>query len=89
LGGPVHSAAYEGKTEVVAYLLSRGANPNALEPQNRSPLYWASQNGHLETVRALLAGGADPNAGESALKEAKRQGHNDVVELLRQHGAKE
>jgi ankyrin repeat protein len=89
LGTPLHDAAYAGKVEIIRYLITRGADPNALEARNYSPLYWAAQNGHLEAVRVLLKNGADPDLGESAMKEAQRQGHNKVVALLKQHGAKE
>jgi len=89
LGTPLHGAAYEGKAEMIGYLIRRGANPNALESRNYTPLYWASEHGHLEAVRILLENGADPNLGESAIKEARRQWHNEVVTLLKQRGAKE
>jgi ankyrin repeat protein len=89
LGTPLHAAAYHGKEEMIGYLIRRGANPNALESRNLTPLYWAAGNGHLEAVRVLLENGADPNLGESAMKEAQRQGHSDVVALLKRHGAKE
>jgi len=89
LGTPLHAAAYKGKAEAIEYLIRRGANPNVVESRNYTPLYWASQNGHVEAVRVLLKNGANPNLGESAIMEAKRQGHTEVVALLRQHGAKE
>jgi ankyrin repeat protein len=89
IGTPLHDAAYAGNAKIAAYLISRGANPNIVESRNYSPLYRAAQHGHLETVRTLLDHGADPNLGASALKEAKRQEHDGVVELLEKRGAKE
>jgi len=89
LGTPLHDAAYKGKVEMIKYLIRRGAHVNALEARNYTPLYWAAGNGHIEAVRALLENGADANLGESAMKEAQREGHKAVVALLKQHGAKE
>ncbi len=58
----------------------------------------AASIGILETVKLLLDKGADVNArnneGQSALSLALESAYpgsdrNDIVELLRQHGAKE
>jgi len=52
----------------------------------------ASYNEALEVVRLLLEYGADVEAknsrGETALQEATEKGHDEVVKLLREHGAK-
>ncbi len=53
----------------------------------------AAGHGHINTVQALLDAGADVNAkqkyGGTALKYAIAQGHTEIVELLKQAGAKE
>ena len=55
-------------------------------------MHQASINGALEVVRLLLEHGADVKArkkkGKTALQVADEKGHNYVVELLREHGAK-
>jgi ankyrin repeat protein len=52
----------------------------------------ASFEGALEVVRLLLEHGADVEVkdyyGKTALQEAADRGHDKVVELLREHGAK-
>jgi ankyrin repeat protein len=56
----LHSAAQRGHLDVVRFLLSRGANPNAREAgDNTYPLHWAVAGRHLEIARALLDAGTD------------------------------
>jgi ankyrin repeat protein len=49
-------------------------------------------NGAFEVVRLLLERGADveakDNNGKNSLQEAARYGHDEVVKLLLEHGAK-
>jgi ankyrin repeat protein len=88
IGTPLHAAANGGHVDVIEYLIRGGADPDVVESRNYTPLYWASQKGHIEAVRVLLENGADPNLGRSAMVEAERHGHSEVVTLLKQHGAK-
>lgn len=48
--------------EIVKLLLDRGADVNAGDINNRSPLYFAAKNGCVEAVELLLKRGADVNA---------------------------
>lgn len=59
---PLHSATAnhdEASAEpIVAALLNAGANPNALQAGDFTPLMAARQNGHTRVARLLLAKGA-------------------------------
>src|SRR5207248_1602581 len=57
-------AAVNGGAEVVAVLLDRGADPNAVTKGDRStPLHRAAQRGHVAIVSLLLAKGAAADGG--------------------------
>ena len=49
--------------------------------------------GHAQVVKVLLENGPDATAktreGRAPLSLAKKKGHNEIVELLRKHRAKE
>ena len=74
---------------VLRLLLERGADINARNRFGQTSLHRASYSGSLETVRLLLEHGADvgaeDNDGETVLQAAHG---SEVVELLREHGAK-
>ena len=53
-------ASASGNTDVIKFLLSKGANPNSLGSFNRSSLWRAAFASHLETSQVLLENGADP-----------------------------
>jgi ankyrin repeat protein len=50
------------QASTIAYLLSVGADPNALDRSGVAPLHRAVRTRSLPAVRALLDGGADPRA---------------------------
>ncbi|MDQ6700190.1 MAG: ankyrin repeat domain-containing protein, partial [Acidobacteriota bacterium] len=59
------AANYRGTTELVRYLLDKGAEANPPVPRplfNFSPLFFAVWSGETEKVRLLQAHGADPTA---------------------------
>ena len=88
---PLHYAAFEGRAEVVKFLLEKGADKNALAPNGYSPLMLAVRGNHLEAARALLY--EDPDLmvkgpkGETALALAKAGNFKDLEDLLRRAGA--
>ena len=77
--------------EVVAQLLSAGADPNAVDFEGSTPLMYAAEMETPEVLRALLAAGADPDAqdaeGRSALMYAADHCQMESVRLLVHSGA--
>lgn len=69
---PLHYAADANhwnptaQAETIAYLLSVGADPNAVDKTGVAPLHRAVRTRSLPAVRALLDGGADPRAPNKA-----------------------
>ncbi|XP_047049298.1 ankyrin-2-like [Lolium rigidum] len=85
----LHSAAIRGHSEIVEFLLSRGADVNALSVTG-TPLSVASFKGHASTVKILLQHNANPNKGNRlfvALDMALRKSFVSCVKLLIQGGA--
>ena len=69
---PLHYAADANRwnptaqSEMIAYLISIGADPNALDGAGVAPLHRAVRTRSLPAVRALLDGGANPRAPNKA-----------------------
>ena len=55
-------AADQGNTDLVRTLISRGANVNARDEWDLTPLHRAAHRRHIETARVLLSEGANFNA---------------------------
>lgn len=83
---PLHYAASKGQLDVVSYLLSQGAMPNAPAPNGSSPIMMAARAGSPDAVQLLLDAGADPVAidlnGDNAAAVARDHGHTDLAESL-------
>ena len=56
---PLIWAACQGRTTLVEFFLSRGADINATDSHNRTALIWAADRGDLETTLCLIKHGAD------------------------------
>ena len=56
----IHIAARYGNTNTVRYLLSLGANVNAVDEEGWTALHWASAGGHVNVMQLLLVHGTDP-----------------------------
>lgn len=85
-------AAEQGHSDIVHFLLTSGADPNANRETDRvTAVYIAAQNGHAKTVAVLCEAGAEVNArkasGASPLYIAAQQGSVEVVRILLAHGA--
>lgn len=88
----VCSAIRAHQREIVAVLLDRGADVNAMsEDRGNTPLMEASVRGDTEVVEKLLDAGADVNLlsknGQTALMLAVGEGFADVVRHLMHRGA--
>lgn len=95
------AAAAAGKTDMVRFLLEKGADVDEMgiyHPYDRrceervgSALHQAARNGHQDIVALLLGEGADVNLkdlrGRTPLALAEAEGNDAVKSLLREHGA--
>ena len=88
----MHAAAYAGDAAIAELLIAKGADIN--DAQNKAgvtPLFPAIEEDHKEVAELLITQGADlgskEKAGYTALTRALFKGHEDMVILLRAHGA--
>ena len=58
----LHSAAERGDVNATRALLANGANVNAMDNNQYTPLLRAAREGHLDVVHLLIANGANVNA---------------------------
>jgi len=85
-------AVNEGHKNVIVLLLEHGANVNyRYESGSAAPILTATMNGNVEIIKLLLAHGADVNTvgydSKTPLKIALEKGQDEVVTILRKHGA--
>lgn len=85
----LNMAVHAGQTEVVKALISSEPKPNLdiLNKHGWSALMTAAYNGHTEIVKTLLSADPKPNLKAvnkhgSARKQAAKQGHSDIAQLL-------
>jgi uncharacterized protein len=91
LSDAMYGAARNGHTQVVRYLLDRGAEIDAKGVFGGTGLHWAALNGHRSTVDLLLARGASltiRDARFNATPEgwAKEGGHLEIAAALQRRG---
>lgn len=85
----------DDRSEMMQALLSRNADVNARDIQGLTALMLAAGSGRVQMVQALLTAGADVNARTDdnwtalsmALSHASSLEHEEVVRLLKEHGA--
>ena len=87
---PLHFAAEAGRTDIVEFLITKGADVNTESRQGRIPLHIAADNGYKEIAELLIAKAADVNAkksGYTPLYQAIWNKDKDIIKLLVAKGA--
>lgn len=83
---PLHSAVAGNHETLARALVAAGAEVNAVQADDFTPLMAAAQNGNAALVAFLLTAGADTGAqtseGRRAADLAREEGHMDVLALL-------
>ena len=69
----LHSAAAMGRTEIVVYLMDKGADVNAVNLYGDSPLERASANHQQQVIQFLSAKGAKDIRGDEAQRQRASQ----------------
>lgn len=97
-GGPyaaplLNTAAYNGRTSIVRELLERKVDVNLTTIHHKTSLFDCVDGGTTDIALLLLQHGADvtirSSAGQTPLQLAMEKKRQDMVDLLRQYGAKE
>ena len=88
---PLHRAVYSyDNPNMVSFLIEKGANVDATNTQDGTPLHYAAAFNALESAAVLLANGANVNAegylNATPLDAAIDRDNTEMQDLLRQHG---
>lgn len=83
----LHWASINNRTEIIRYLVDRGAVVDRFGGDlNSTPLHWATRQGHLSTVVLLMSFGADPTLldgeGCRCVHLAAQFGHTAILAYL-------
>lgn len=83
---PLHAAALKDHLKLAEFLISEGANVNALTKYKDAPLHFAVAQGDVKMVRLLLQHGARPDDknddGDTPMDIAKKGGNSDLLREL-------
>lgn len=91
---PLHWAVIAGRTNLVFWLIEKGAEINAADPAGMTPLHKAAVFNRVICAEALIANGADVSAlgrkyGALRLRPihlAAEEGQTDMIKCLLSHG---
>ena len=82
----LHAAVSSNQIDIALWLLDAGADVNARQQMDYTPLMGAAANARAELLDLLLARGADPSLsttdGKTAADLARDHGHEDVARRL-------
>jgi ankyrin repeat protein len=84
------SASENGYTDIVEFLISKGADVNFTGLAGETPLSLSSKNGHKDVIELLISTGADIHARDSSypiLCITLNSGQRDIAKLLIEKGA--
>ncbi|KAF5828007.1 hypothetical protein DUNSADRAFT_18367 [Dunaliella salina] len=88
----IMSAAAEADITTVKKLVAWGVSPGSMDYDRRTPLMVAAHANNASVVRYLLEVRAPPNDqdafGVTAMFEAVRMGHSEIIDVLREYDAK-
>ena len=88
---PIHYAAFEGRAEMIKFLIEKGAAKNGLAPNGFTPLMLTARGGHVAAARVLLYEDVDLYVrgpkGETALSITRAGKFAELEALLTRAGA--
>jgi uncharacterized protein len=89
---PLHAAAYSGSAEMARLLLDHGAElEDKANVSGATPLMLAAEENHVAVAELLIVRGADLSIpdrdGFTPLTQAWAKQRNEMVRLLKRHGA--
>ncbi|KAI3926257.1 hypothetical protein MKW98_028393 [Papaver atlanticum] len=89
-GTPLYHATIKRHFDTVRYLLEKGANPDASDDTNATPLHYAAKSGDTKIMTLLLSRDVRIDVASrsgTAFQFAAGHGHRDAVKVLLDHGA--
>lgn len=82
----LHAAVSSNQPQIVRWLIDAGADVNARQQIDYTPLMGAAANARADIIDALLAAGADPalvsTEGKRAADYAREHGHTEIADRL-------
>lgn len=87
----LHNAAAQGHLNIVQWLVSQGADIDAYDVNDSTPLIWAAYHGEFRVVKYLVGQHADvnqlPSVGPTALIAAIQSDSKQTVQILLENDA--
>lgn len=84
---PLHQAIWNENTEMIQYLIQKGADLNGLDNKENSPCHIAAAKGSVHILKFLVSLGAQANSinkeGRSPLEEAQRMNKQQMIDYLK------